>query len=239
MDFKSLLAVVLLPMCAGTVAAQESSDPAVPARARLLVLNLAPVAVDLQLGDVPVFSLKALAPGSLTTFVEVPADSPKPLYFKSAQAADWRIFDGGDGAAGPAFAAGTSTVVRIGRQSGVELISLSDFSADLADRGALALVFFLNASEGDLEIFSLVDGYGHAVAETADIPDQAFTGLVGVPPGSYAGIAGSPVLPVPSADGAVDVGSVMALTGLEAGQRYAIVAAGGLAAGIWHLGGGH
>jgi hypothetical protein len=228
MDFKSLLAVVLLPMCAGTVAAQESSDPAVPAKARLLVLNLAPVAVDLQLGDAPVFSLEGLAPGAMTAFVEVPADAPQVLYFKSTMAADWRFYHGSDGAAGPAFAAGSTTVIRFDRRSGVELIGLADLAADTADQGSLARVFFINASERELAALRLVDPDGRPVAETADIPDQAFTGLVGIAPGSYA----------VQSDAPEDNGTGLTLTGLEAGQSYAVVAAGSQTAGIWRLGGG-
>ncbi len=166
---------------------QSSQAVATPVPARVLVVNLSGVDVDVQLGDEAAFSLAALASGTPSSLFELKDTSARKLYFKASNDGNWRYFQGLDGKAlDLVMAAGNLTVIRFSRNGVVDIVDMPLVgNPDPIAEKASSFCFFMNGSAVQLDAVSLVDTSSTVIAAVKTIPSQAFSTVVAINPGVY------------------------------------------------------
>lgn len=177
---RSPMVVLVVAILCGPLSAVDASDAP---KARILVVNLYTEAVDAQIGDEPVFSVEKLSAGTPSSLLPIPADSPARLYFKESGSTDWRYFQNEEGSpAELSFGAGSTTLIRIGPEGGVECIDVPELGADIENA---CRIIVLNGSDQPLESLTVVDTGLAPIIEASEVPAQAVTMMAGVPSGLY------------------------------------------------------
>lgn len=177
-----LVMVVLLPGVGAQILGETSSDGS-SRGAQVFVVNLWSAAVDIQLGDQPLFSVAGLPTAMPASMQVLSTCTPAVLYYKPSSETAWRRYVDAHGTPYAfSFQNQTTYMIRIVPDGTISVLAMAKTKAGAAH------IALLNASGNTLDEISLLPGTTQPVLQAQQVQNQAFTEFADVPAGRYAGL---------------------------------------------------